>query len=287
VSADTDRNARAAAVDATLAQWRQGDCFLGDCWFVHRFAKDFPTTNEGLFAAQDDADLAEQQVVGFVVVTQTCDLVRKCLERPFVELCPLVEVDAGRLIEIEKGWRPGYAYLPLLAPRRLVADLDRVMTVEKPVVATWARVQGWTTDSDARAFALALARKRERFAFPDDFNALVDKLKDRLGDKHNKASDEGRALRELDEIRIYASPSWDSTPVDLMFHFIRIDSDITFEGRNWGDLLQGWLKLVPSRGRFKRINGHVVTLTDITAADYASSYPLDLDHLSMTTKKSE
>lgn len=94
--------------------------------------------------------------------TQTCDLVRRCADRPFVEVSPLVEVDDRVLREVERGRRPNYGFIPGVAPRRLVADLDRVMTVEKAVVAAWARVEGSRTDDDARRLSLALARKRAR-----------------------------------------------------------------------------------------------------------------------------
>ena len=70
------------------------------------------------------------------------------------EVCPLVEVDDDHLCEIQRGRRPSYAFVPLLAERKLAADLDRVMTVEKPLVTTWERTPGWTTDAEARAFAL-------------------------------------------------------------------------------------------------------------------------------------
>src|SRR5690606_14455031 len=142
-------------------------------------------------AADADADLAEQQVLGLVVITQTCDIVRSCTERPYVEVCPLVEVDDDRLREVQRGRRPAYGFVPLVADRKLVADLDRVMTVEKPVVAGWERTPGWGTDAEARSFALALARKRVRFAFPDDFTSLVRKLQKRLEEKHDRESVEG------------------------------------------------------------------------------------------------
>lgn len=172
-----ERDRRAVAVDDALGAWRQGDCVLdGEHWFAHRLDTKFPVTDASRAAADEGADLAEEEIAGFVVVTQTCDVVRACDERPYVEVCPLVGVDEPRLREIERGRRPAYAYLPLLADRRLVADLDRVMTVEKPVVASWTRAPGWVTDAEARMFAQALARKRARFAFPDDFTGFARKL---------------------------------------------------------------------------------------------------------------
>jgi hypothetical protein len=217
-------------------------------------------------------------VLGFALVTQTCDIVRSCKDRPFVEVCPLVEVDNARLKEIERGRRPGYGFLPMLAPQRLVADLDRVMTVEKPVLAEWTRTPGWTTDAEGRAFAAALARKRVRFAFPDDFTALVEELQRRLQEKHDKESPEGRGLRALREIRVQATPSWDGPEVTLLSWFVRQDADS--EGTGWPGLLDAWLRLVPATGRFSTVHGQVASLEEMNALDYVGSDPLDLDHLS-------
>lgn len=268
------------SIDKALATWRQGDCALGEHWFAHRLDKSFAVTDAGRIAAEADVDLAEQEVQGFVIATQTCDVVRSCVERPFIELCPLVEVDDDRLLEIQRGRRPSYAFVPLLSTRRLVADLDRVMTVEKPLVAGWERIPGWSTDAESRAFALALSRKRIRFAFPDDFTRFARKLQGRLTDKHQKNTDEGRGLRALDEIRVQASPSWNASQVNLFFWFVRKESDADFEGKSWADLLKAWLKLVPTSDRFKSIEGQVVTLQDMNAGEYVDSDPLDLDHLS-------
>jgi hypothetical protein len=167
-----------------------------------------------------------------------------------------------------------------LAKKLLVADLDRVMTVEKSIVAAWKRTPGYTKDADGRAFAQALARKRVRFAFPDDFTAFARKLQARLGDKHEKNTDEGRGLRALREIRVCATPSWDAASVEVFFWFIREVEDADFEGKSWADLLKNWLKLVAASGRFVSVEGQVVALADMTAEDYVQSDPLDLDHLS-------
>lgn len=191
------------------------------------------------------------------------------------------------LREIERGRRPAYAFLPLLAANRLVADLDRVMTVEKPVVAAWKRTPGWSTDAEGRTFALALARKRARFAFPDDFTALTKKLQNRMMEKHDKHSAEGRALRALREIRVHAAPSWDDNPVTLTFWFVREADKVDFEGKSWASLLEAWLRLVPETGRFMKVHGQVATLEDLTAADFVDSDPLDLDHLSSREAEGE
>lgn len=268
-----------AKIDEALQQWRQGDCVLGEQWFVFRVSPDAPLTAEAA-AAEDGIDNAEGAVFGFAVVTQTCDIVRDCGERPFVEVCPLVEVDDDKLQEIERGRRPNYAYLPGLSDQHLVADLDRVMTVEKPVLAQWERVGGCLHDDDSRRLSLTLSRKRARIAFPNDFVAFAAPLMNRMSAKHDKGSDEGRALRALREIRVRAAPSWDADTVQLMFWFVRNEDQPTFEKQGWDVLLEAWLERAPAAGRFAEVDGAVLTLDDLTARDYVESDPLDLDHLS-------
>ena len=154
------------------------------------------------------------------------------------------------------------------------------MTVEKAVVAEWERKAGCSDDGEVRALGKALARKRIRFAFPDDFTELARNLLDRLQDKHDKASIEGEALRALREIRVRAAPSWNDPEIELMFWFIRHEEQIQFQGTGWEQQLTKWLALIPESGRFQSIEGLVVTLEDMTAKEYVESDPLDLDHLS-------
>ncbi len=275
------REDRLRAVNEALATWRQGDCSLGDAWFVFRLEPSLPLTRAAEEAASDGETLAEAKVHGFAVLTQTCDIVRPCKERPFVEVAPLVEVDDNHLVEIRRGYRPQYAYIPGVADQNLVADLDRVMTVEKTVVARWERKPGCSTDKEVRALAQAVSRKRARFAFPDDFAEFVNPLQGRIKEKHGKASPEGEALRALIEIRVRAEPSWEAKTIKLLFYFIRNLREVTFQGRNWNYFREQWLALVPERGRYTSVDGIVVTHDDIKAREYLESDRLDLDHLSL------
>ncbi len=270
-------------IDDILSKWRQGDCVLGEHWFLFRLDISAPLTPEAAEAAEQDADAAEAEVRGFMVATQTCDIARTCSKRPFVEVCPLVEVDPDKMKKIRRGSRPNYAFIPGLADKDLVADLDRVMTVEKAVCAGWERIEGCLGDNDVRILSLALARKRTRVAFPDDFVEFASNLAKRMSSKHNKASEEGCALRALREIRVRAAPSWDASKIEVFFWFIRDEADISFENKQWNSWLDAWLKLLPSSERFTSIDGVVVTLDDLTARDYIESAPLDLDHLSSRT----
>lgn len=280
-----DREAAAKAIDAALADWRQGDLALDEQWFVHVGEPSNPLTAHAEAASQDVAGIQAltSEVEGLVVLTQTCDIVRECTKRPYVEVAPIIVVTPEHLAQIQRGQFPALTTVPALADRGMAVDLDRVMTVEKSIVATWARTPGWARDQDARAFGQALARKRVRFAFPDDFNDLVGKLRGRLRDKHEKNTDEGRGLRALREIRVHADPEWEADRVSVFLWFVREDGDVDFEGKSWDQLLGAWLALVRASGRFVEVEGAVVTLEDMTAADFVASDPLDLEHVSRRT----
>ncbi len=42
-------------------------------------------TEDGVVAADGGVDSAESEVFWFMVALQTCDIVRRCVDRPFVE----------------------------------------------------------------------------------------------------------------------------------------------------------------------------------------------------------
>lgn len=275
MTSDTGRD----AIDKALDEWRQGDCVVEEQWFLHRFALATPLTDAAVEVAPIGVDIAETPEAGLVVLSQTCDILRPWRDRPFVEVAPLVVVSEQIIKEVSRGYRPRYAFVPGVAAQHLVADLDRVMTVEKAVVALWSRARGCETEEDAARFAQALSRYRSRFAFPDDFAAFVAKLQGRLAEKHDRQSPEGAALRSLREIRVAAAPSWAAEQIDLTFLFIPNEDGHGFEGRSWDEFLARWLDLVPPSGRYGPVSGLVVSLCDISAQEYVASAQLDLDHV--------
>ena len=146
------------------------------------------------------------------------------------------------------------------------------MTAEKAVVAGWTRTPGWRTDDELRAFALALARKRSRFAFPDDFVAAAQALQRRFVDKHDKETVEGAHLRALREIRVRAAPSWSDEQVRLGWWFVK-NSDPENVDADWPSFLDQWIALFDQTGRFRLDPPTACRLEDMTARDYVESDP--------------
>lgn len=281
------------AIDEALQAWRQGDVSLdAGLEFLHCADLTRPHSPASRQLAETMAESGElieagatpvldEGVSGMVMLSQTCDVVRGCRDRPFVEVAPLIEVSEQFLEDVRRLKRPAFAYVPATAGSRLVADLDRSMTVEKAIVAGWTRTPGWQDDNELRDFALALARKRSRFAFPDDFIDAARDLQKRLTDKHNKNTDEGAHLQALREIRVRAAPSWADAQVHLSWWFIK-DDDPDSVVVNWPKFLDEWMSRFDQTGRFDLGTYIACRLEDITARDYVESERLDLDSLSVS-----
>ncbi|HZA49953.1 MAG TPA: hypothetical protein VE549_04380 [Myxococcaceae bacterium] len=253
------------------------------------FIADFrcPLTDESLNAddASDEVAAFQVQVDGVAVITQTCDIVRTCAERAYVHVAPVQGVSEEEAVQVERGHHPQFVRIPALP--RLVADLDRITTVEKAVIAGWDRSPGCLTDAEGRAFARALARKDSRFAFPDDFGAAVAGMRARVLEKHDRDSPEGAALRDhLLEIRVTADPEWNSEAVSVFLTFVRKDTPEA-AAVQWDRLIEKWLGLCERRGRIVSVDGTVMTLREMTAQEYVDSDPLDLGHLSLRGRRAQ
>jgi hypothetical protein len=282
-------------VDAILKTWRQGDAIIGQSLgflYVADLSKPLsPSARreaDSGFAEGENLTSIGSEVPGFVVVTQTCDLLKACAERPFVHLAALQQVADDFAKEVQKGMRPCFACVPALMDRRLVANLDLLMTVEKSVVADVSKrsiIRGVRSDAEARQFAESVSRRFLRFAFPDDFVAAVRPIQKRIRDKHGRKSNEGRSYSKLREIRVFATPAWDSPQPDITFLFIRNEEDpVTQEfERAVGDLMGRF----QATGSFNSPRHRILSLAEMTAAAYVESDPLDLDYLSHSTNSAD
>jgi hypothetical protein len=215
-----------------------------------------------------------------VILTQTCDIVRPVRARPFIEVAPLVKKDPSDIKQIAKGMRPQFAIVPGVSDSGLVADLDRTMSLEKPILESWDKVKGCRDDNEKRRFANALSRKRARTAFPNDFVELIKPLQEKCRKKHGNDSPLGRTLEALSEIRVLSFPHWEGdqpTQVKFLFLFLpkfektkRCGADIE---------IKALIELIPASKKYQ-IDYTTGFHSEMSAAEYIASDLLDLDYLS-------
>jgi hypothetical protein len=97
-----------AAIDARLQDWQQGDVLLaGEVPFVYLADYDRPVTLHAQQAAAadqsaggDSLGVISVDVPGLAILTQTCDLIRSCLERPLVQVAALAPLQPDILDEV-------------------------------------------------------------------------------------------------------------------------------------------------------------------------------------------
>jgi len=276
---------RVAEVDALLAVWRQGDFVrMADFPTIHLADLAVPGTREAerLAAEQggEGLDVVAVDTPGFAVVSQTCEIVRSCAERPYVEVCPLIALPERDMGLVRSGRRSQFVSLPGLGAENLAVDLDRPMTMEKAALVQFQdeHRSGLTTEAEIKTVADALGRKRGRAAFPDDFVVLMEPFRKRVVEKHSRNTDEGRFLRAVQEIRVGAAPSWSSTQVRLTFMFIFADLGTIPDDA--ADQIEALTKLVSLSSPYVDLQARAVALDHISAATYLEADRLEFDHLS-------
>ncbi len=279
------------SINQAISAWRQGDVALGEgCETVrmanltcplHASSEALATRLQALGRTLDNRPEAvvDGDIRGLVMLSQTCDIARDCLDRLNVVMAPLVEVEIDELEDVELLRRPRFIFVPATAGDCLVADLDVHVTVEKAVLAGWRRTPGLKTDAENQAFSKALVRNATRFPFPDDFVAAVAKLRGRVFSKHNRDSEEGRLLRKLDEIRLRAYPSWDGAEVRLHWLFL-FDSATTAKDPASRKMAGELLARFDQSGRYQTANHYTYGPTNMSVSTHRRTVLLDFESLS-------
>jgi len=269
---------------ARLAEWQQGDFSL-DCGdFLYRDISE--PTDEG---DDDGGAVLDSDVVGFAVISQTCDVVREPERIPYLSVCPMVVIDKARIGQVERGQAPRFGLLSS-TPDGVVVDFSRTMSVTKSLLTSWKRKRGCQDESQQLEFARALETFFGRFAFPDSFVESVSSLRRAILSKYPKGhSDLGKAVRSIREIRVLPHGSW-STETTISITFIAVlDNEGERELADREEIRkQIWPKIraIEWQGPFSlHENGlYLTTLADLSAAEYLNSYPLDVNSLSFARR---
>ena len=201
-----------------LSEYRQGDVVSlpRQVWLAHG---DLPTTAYSRDHAASGAlsSVHEAAPNGQVILTQTCDLVpRAGRDRPFVALAPLVRLGEDMATLARRGRMPRYARVPAFEDGSYFADLDRITTTETGVLLLHDRAAGLSNDVERMSFARAVARKFDRFAFPDELQLSLSKWREHVISRYGKEnSPEGALYRSAVDIRVSADPAWDADRINV------------------------------------------------------------------------
>jgi hypothetical protein len=198
------------------------------------------------------------------------------------------------------------------------ADLDRIMTLDKRIIADCPHRAGVGTDPDqVRRFGQAVARKFGRYPFPDYFIESVEPLRRRVLRRWDKpASPEGRVLADLVQIRVQPVPVEPASDMDFTLMFIMrqgslpilanppvpslgivalaelrqpsgiaeklADTAVGLDDRVYlyNKLAEAWASLCLPNSAIRSVSGEIVSEDEYVLSDYWQSERLDLDQLS-------
>lgn len=258
-----------------ISNWQQGDFTLDAGGFFYG--------QESITGEQFDVLMQTEGVAGLIVVSQTCEIVRSSGGRHYVAVCPLIEVKENEVVPTEKGMRPYLAYVEN-TDSNVFADLRRLMSVHKDLVAKWNRCSGFTTESKRLRFAAALERKFGQFAFPDEFNHAIETFRKRIWKKHDKSGSKiGAVYRSIREIRFRALPAWDSQHREITVIAIldntfelEVSKQEIIEELNWSLETISW----PVGYNWSKMKFQVVSTDQLSVSEYLSCIRGDFDYLS-------
>ncbi|KUJ77766.1 hypothetical protein AVO44_15660 [Ruegeria profundi] len=159
------------------------------------------------------------------------------------------------------------------------------MSISKELLLTWERNRGCRNSAEQREFARALEGVFGRFAFPDDFVVSVSKFRRAVLDTYSKENSElGRAFRSIREFRVWHHEDWrDGTSVPFTFVAVleRLEQRELEDRSKIAEIVEEKIKSINWVGVFSLQENALLaaTYSDLTAADYVNSFPLELNSL--------
>lgn len=222
---------------------------------------------------------------GYVVISQTCDINRDIKRVPVVLVVPLVETQA--YAEALRGRSPRFSCVDE-AGEGLAADLATVMSVDKNYLVNWKREVGFTTDDGRKRFARDIERAFGRFAFPDEFNEIMEPFVRKIKEQVNKPKkDFGKKLLAVDDIRVSTTAlSWDEKKVPLSFMIIWSDDVDDEQANTVQEAFSSEIKALAWNEKFSLLDPSVParfgSYDDFSVRDYLSSTAIDVMNLSFS-----
>ena len=256
---------------------------------------------------------------GHAVLTQTCDLVpRTGRDRPFVAVAPLVELSSELTDQAARGRLTRFAHVPTYRDGAFCADLDRITTIETGVLLLCDRAGSLETDQQRLAFSRAVARKFDRFGFPDDLVESIKKWRNHVVSKHGREhSQEGELYRSALDVLVTADPSWEAERIratitvllpagilppadpeaepevaevdsinrlsaaDIAEQLLNGEIDMRLGAFMCNRLQDEWARKCEPTGVIETVRFQLLGTDDLTAGEYLASSRLDLEFLSI------
>jgi hypothetical protein len=148
------------------------------------------------------------------LLTQTCDLQETSPDARLCQVAPIVDTGETFAHQAARGRLPGWVALPWHSPTS-IADLSRITTLERSVLVDAATVGRPRNPGERLHFAESVSRHFTRAALPDPVCIVLRPFLQRLKDKHDKASSEGRCIALVANLRVEASPDFDDAAPSL------------------------------------------------------------------------
>lgn len=190
---------------------------------------EWPLDDLSVSAAADEAGpgivVVPQPVDVVVLLTQTCDLQQTSDEAHLCQVAPIVDRGATFANEAQRGRRPGWAALPWYSDAA-VADLARITSIERSMLIGRSSLARPQTPQERLHFAETVGRHFTRVALPDPVCVVLASFLQRIKDKHDRTSEEGRCIAMIANLRIEADPDLDDPDPALRLLVILEASDL-------------------------------------------------------------
>ena len=261
-----------------LKKWKQGD-FTYDC-------KEFVFMSKSANHQKNFKFLTCKDSEGFVVISQTCDIVRDPSDIPLVSVCPLIEVNATTYSNLKKGKAPKLGFLQNLGENKAV-DFSRTMSVTKELLMTWVHHTGCKSDTQSMLFARAIENVYGRFAYPDCFVASLRNFRNSIFDKHPKNNKKGEILQSISEIRVIPHAPWGnkkSIPITFLVILDNENERVILDRSEIKTEILTYINSIDWKGPFN-IHSDILLLAEkyeISLDIYENSYPIDFNFVSFS-----
>ena len=267
-----------------MRKWRQGDYTLDCTEFSHLKNQLNSISNSRVTIANLERS---KNFIGSVVVSQTCDIISEPEKKPYVVACPLIKVDSDTFNEVKTGRRVLYGYLPNV-DENIVVDFSRFMSIEKELLVTYDRIEGWDDEEQLQNFSSSVTRVFGRYAFPDGFTKIMNNFRKVVYKSHKKPeSDIRKALDSICEFRVYPYSNWnDLESVPISFLAI-LDSKSKRRVESSGEIKGIIMNEINKIEWKKPFEGHsnildVVEKSRITLENYERTFKFDFDFISIS-----